>query len=103
MGRLLIWKVTSVTVPLCSCMHGARQPGQYLNCMTDIKRFGKGKLTVQLHSFTSLQATFFYMGVNLDCSLGIKATNAELYIYIIKCYFLLCEISLHAFFSVFKI
>lgn len=108
MGRLLILKVMSVTAPLCSCMHGARQSGQYLNCVTGIKAFGKEELRVQLHCqssgcFTSLWATSLYMGVNLNRSLGIKTTNAELTLYI-ELNVLFCFVKYHwmLFFSVFK-
>jgi hypothetical protein len=87
----------SVPVPLCSYVHGASQPGKYLNGMASIKRLGKEKLTVQVPCYysdcsTSLKATSLYM----DClchSLGIKA-NAESTLHSeLKILFCFCEMS----------
>lgn len=65
--RSLIWKGTSVPVPLCSYMQGASQPDHYLIGLTGIgMTTGEEKLTVQVSCylsgcFTSLQAISLYI------------------------------------------
>lgn len=106
MGRLLILKVVSVTAPLCSWMHRARQSGQYLKCVTGVKKFSKEELTTALLvlglpyfslgyiSLSGCESQSFFRNQNNNCRIDTM--------YWIKCSFVFCEISLDAFFSVFK-